>query len=218
MYDSQRKKPLPVHDRKDATDYVRAFILYIRKTQGRVFDLRHPGQVKYMVELMNDPKNTTFKSIRDPRDSYYYWHKQRFDYVPSNLGRDRGFVFYFICNGCGRRVKYLYEYSSLESPLCRTCCHLKYEQPSRKARDISRLIRRPYLSSEDKYVLIKRAGITTEDVVAAKNQQPRRKRTGYDGMHGLAPERELVRLPSRLSLVGDVPLNRLPVAALRDRI
>ena len=169
MYSSQEKKLLPVHDRKDATDYVHAFLRHIRQTQGRIFDLRHPGQVKYMVELMNDPKNTAFKSIRDPRDGYYYWNEQRFDYVPSNLGTGRGFIFYFICNACRRRVKYLYEYSSLESPLCRHCCHLKYEQPSRKARALSRALRKPYLSAEAKYALVRRAGITAEDVESARN-------------------------------------------------
>lgn len=167
MYGQQKGNPIVVQDRKDITDYVSAFIRHMRSTQGRVFNVRHPGEVKYMAELMNDPKNTTFKSCRDLQGGYSYWSRQGVEYIPSNLGRDHGFIFYFRCNGCYRRVKYLYEYSALESPLCRVCCHLKYEQPSRKARALSRAIRKPYLSSEAKRTLIKRTGITMEDVAAA---------------------------------------------------
>ncbi len=167
MYGGRNRKPaITVFDRKDITDFVRAFVFYMRRTQGRVFDMRHHAQVKYMVELMNDPANTAFKSVRDVfGDGRPYWHEQGVDFVPSNL--KRGFIFYFRCNGCYRRVKYLYEFSTLQSPLCRICCHLHYEQPNRKARELSRLFRRPYLSVEAKYALIKRAGITIEDVRAA---------------------------------------------------
>jgi len=168
MYRRSNKKepPITVFDRKDITDYVRAFIFYMRESQGRVFDTRHRGNVSYMVELMNDPRNTAFKSVRDVfGDGRPFWHEQRVDVVPSNLRR--GFVFYFRCNGCGYRVKYLYEYSTMKTPLCRICCRLKYPQPSRNARRLSKLIRQPYLSSEAKRQIIKRVGITMEDVMTA---------------------------------------------------
>jgi hypothetical protein len=162
MYGRRNKKPaITVLDRKDITDYVRAFTLHMRE-KGHVFDTRHEGNVRYMVELMNKPENTTFKSVRDLQEDRYYWDYQKVDFVRSNL--KRGFIFYFVCNGCGRRVKYLYEYSVMRTPLCRICCRLDYEPPTRKARELSRLIRKPYLSSEAKYALIKKAGITEDDV------------------------------------------------------
>ena len=169
MYASRHKKePLEINSRKDITEYVRSFVWYMRRSQGRVFDTRHRGNVEYMVELMSNPENTAFKSARDfLGDGQYYWHEQRVDFVPSNL--KKGFIFYFRCNGCYRRVKYLYEYAVTKSPLCRICCRLPYRQPLRKERQLSRLINRPYLSSEAKYMLIKRAGITVEDVVVATN-------------------------------------------------
>jgi hypothetical protein len=161
---TNRKPPITILDRKDITDYVRAFVLHMRNTQGRVFDTRHRSSVEYMVEMMNKPENTAFKSIRDVLgDGRPFWYEQKVDFVASNLRR--GFVFYFRCNGCYRRVKYLYQYSMLKPPLCRICCRLPYPQPSRQARRFSRLIRQPYLSSEAKYMLIKRAGITAEDIV-----------------------------------------------------
>ncbi len=168
MYGQQKKKPaITILDRKDITDYVRAFVFYMRNTQGRVFDTRHRGNVEYMVETMNNPANTAFKSVRDVfGDGRPFWHEQKVDFLPSNLRR--GFIFYFRCNGCYRRVKYLYQYSMLEAPLCRICCRLPYPQPSRQARRLSKLIRQPYLSSEAKYQIIKRAGITVEDIMTSK--------------------------------------------------
>jgi hypothetical protein len=168
MYGSNIKKTaITVLDRKDIVDYVRSFVWHARSTQGRVLNARYRAEAENMRELMNDPKNTTYKSIRDFRNGDYFWHHQKVDFVQSNLGR--GYIFYFRCNGCYRRVKYLYEYSLLESPLCRICCNLNYDykQPNRSMRNISRLLKKPYLSSEGKYMLIKQAGITQEDVMAA---------------------------------------------------
>jgi hypothetical protein len=152
------------HSRIDITDYIARFIRNIREKEGRVFDLRHPAEVAYMKEFLDDPKYTTFKSMRDFTTGFYHWDKQKVDYVSSNLGSSRGFIFYFRCNGCYRRVKYLYEYSTLYSPLCHYCCGLKYRIPSRKERGLSRILRKPYLSSEDRYMLAKRAGITLDDI------------------------------------------------------
>ena len=166
MYRRRSKEPpITVLDRKDITAYVRAFVLHARNTRGRVYNLRHFQEARNMIEDINNPANTTFKSTRDFRDGSYFWHEQRVDFVPSNLGH--GHIFYFRCNGCGYRVKYLYEYSIMKTPLCRVCCRLRYRQPARKERKLSKLMHKPYLSSEDRYALIKRAGITAEDVRAA---------------------------------------------------
>ena len=166
MYGRHKKKTgVEVQGRHDITDYVRNFKRHMRNTRGRVFDLRNRGEVECMKDLMNRPENTTFKSLKDIWDGNYYWYDQKVDFVPSNLRR--GFIFYFICNECERRVKYLYEYAITAAPLCRTCCRLSYEQPNRKSRALSRLIRKPYLSTEGKYILIKKTGLTLEDFYGA---------------------------------------------------
>ncbi len=165
MYGLHKKEPaITILERKDITLYVRAFRLHMRR-QGRVFDTRQEATVKYMVELMNEPENTTFKSTRGLQSDRCYWDYQRVDYMSSNL--HRGFIFYFRCNGCGDRVKYLYEYSMVEAPLCRICCRLKYRQPGRKERTLTRIFRKPYFSGEDRYWIIKGAGITLEDIKAS---------------------------------------------------
>ena len=155
------------YPRFDIMDYVRNFILDIRKREGRTFNAHHSGEVEYMKELLNNPKYTTFKSIRAFNTGIPHWNEQKVDYVSSNLGNGRGYIFYFICNGCGQRVKCLYEYNVLNSPLCRTCCRLGYETPPNKARELIRLLRKqhsPYYSSEVRYLIAKQAGITKEDV------------------------------------------------------
>ncbi len=152
------------HPRIDIRNYVTNFLQCIREKEGRTFRTNHDGEVAYMKQLLNDPKYTAFKSMDDFRTGIPFWHKQEVDCVPSNLGGGRGSIFYFICNCCNRRMKYLYRYSELESPLCRVCCRLKYEAPTRKARMFSKLLRKTYLSSEDKYLIIQRAGITLDDL------------------------------------------------------
>lgn len=146
------------------TDYIKQGIFELRR-KGICFNLSNPLEAGRLMDFINDPQNTSFKSGRDPMDGYYYWHEQKVDFVRSNLGNDKGSIFYFICNNCHKRVKYLYEYNSLYPPLCRKCCQLGYKYPNRKLRDLSRVLRKPYLSSEDRHWIIKRTGITKEDLV-----------------------------------------------------
>jgi len=155
------------YPRFDIRDHVRNFIGDIRKREGRILNTHHSGEVEYMKELLNNPKYTAFKSIRAFDTGIPHWNEQGVDYVSSNLGRGRGYIFYFICNGCRRRVKYLYEHNILESPLCRTCCQLSYEAPPNKTRELIRLLRKPHFpnySSGVRYMIVKQVGITKEDV------------------------------------------------------
>jgi hypothetical protein len=145
------------------TDYIRQGIFELKR-KGLCFNFSHPLEAERLKQLLNDPRNTTFKSTRDPADGLYFWHEQNVTFIRSNLGHDKGAIFYFLCNSCHRRVKFLYEYSSCYPPLCRKCCRLGYKYPTRKSQDLSRILRKPYLSSEDKHWIIKRAGITKEDI------------------------------------------------------
>ena len=62
-------------------------------------------------------------------------------YSKSNLGR--GFVFWFICNLCGRRVKYLYFPPNSTVLACRSCHRLTYDKQneSKKMRSYRSLFR-----------------------------------------------------------------------------
>jgi len=70
------------------------------------------------------------------------WKGQVVENVPSNLGRNRGIIWYFICNECLNRVMYLYFDNYFRIPLCRRCCKLPYRQPTRTERKASRFFRR----------------------------------------------------------------------------
>ena len=162
-YTHKKKELLNRIERLDITDYTRNGIMELER-KGYRFNLSHPLEAERLKQLLNDPQNTSFKSMRDMQ-GFYFWHEQKVDFVYSNLGSSKGCVFYFRCNNCNRRVKYLYEYNSCYSPICRKCCRLGYKYPNRKEQGLSRLIRKPYLSSEDKQRLIQLAGITREDIL-----------------------------------------------------
>lgn len=70
------------------------------------------------------------------------WRGQLVQYVPSNLGRGRGIIWYFICNDCQSRVKNLYFENYFRAPLCRRCCKLPYRQSTRAERKVSFYLRR----------------------------------------------------------------------------
>ena len=162
-YTHKKKGILDRIELLNITDYIKRGIFELER-KGYCFNFGHPLEAQRLKELLNDSKNTTFKSVRDPADGFCYWHEQKVSFIRSNLGNSKGAIFYFICNSCHRRVKLLYEYSSYYPPLCRKCCRLGYKYPNRKARDLSRILRKPYLHREDKHWIIKRAGITKEDI------------------------------------------------------
>lgn len=53
-------------------------------------------------------------------------NRVKLTYSKSNLGR--GFVFWFICNVCGNRVKYLYFPPNSTILACRNCHKLTYDK------------------------------------------------------------------------------------------
>jgi hypothetical protein len=151
-------------ERISISDYLRAFLQELYTMESRRTELRTLGEASRIKGLMNIPENTLFKSLNDIRSGQPYWNEQEVDFVPSNLGKNRGFIFYFICNSCQRRVRHLYFLSSIDEPLCRVCSRLHYKQANRKTRALSRLINKEYLSTEAKYTLMKRAEINKGDI------------------------------------------------------
>ena len=142
-------------------DYLDEFLeSFYPNTRVRI---RHNGEAMVVKEQINMPQNTMFKTPNG-FGGQSYWYEQKVDYVDSNLGSGKGVVFYFICNRCNRKAKYLYRLSYTDEPLCRVCSNLRYGQPNRKPRALSRLFNKPYLSSLDRYTIMKRANITKGDI------------------------------------------------------
>lgn len=122
------ESPKTVLRRIDITDYVKTFLTDLSKREGKRIWINSDFEAERLKGLLNNPINTTFKSMWDMKTGIPYWNEQRVTACPSNLGKNKGVVFYFLCNGCHKRVKYLYVYEELKSPLCRTCCRLPYKK------------------------------------------------------------------------------------------
>jgi hypothetical protein len=129
------------------TDYVRTFLIKLSEREGSRVKVNTEIDAIRVSHLINNPKFTTFKSVNDIQTGQPYWNEQEIVYLPSNLGANKGYVFYFRCNGCDRRVKHLYKYTELEPPLCRKCHRLSYRQISYKERK-ARLTRNVRPNSE----------------------------------------------------------------------
>lgn len=127
-YDHVNKQILSRIDRLDITDYVRIFLSELSKLERQPVRINTDFDALRVKGLLSTPSKTRFKSLTDLKTGFHYWDEQEVDYVPSNLSRTGGFLFYFICNGCRKRVKYLYEYDTLSSPLCRSCCRIRYKR------------------------------------------------------------------------------------------
>lgn len=116
-------------DRIDISDYLRTFLHDLSKLENRPVEVKTELDALRIQGLMNNPKNTRFKSMNDLTSEQPYWKYQEVAYVPSNLGRGHGYLFYFICYSCERKTKYLYFHSYLEPPVCRKCQRLPYKRP-----------------------------------------------------------------------------------------
>ena len=128
-YEHQNKWLIDQISRINITDYLRIFLLELSRHEKRpLIKLRIRFEAERVKGLLNIAKNTPFKSFRDIQ-GIPYWDDQPVDYIPSNLGR--GYLFYFLCTHCGRRVKYLYEYSLASEPICRKCCRITYRRNKR---------------------------------------------------------------------------------------
>ena len=117
---------------KDATMYVKQMMRQVPEYRSGQFKVKTASDAESVLMFLNNPANTCSKSFSDILTGTPYWNHQLISYVPSNLGK--GYIFYFICNGCLKRVKYLYQYHSTEPPTCRTCCSLDYIRKSHSTR------------------------------------------------------------------------------------
>lgn len=90
-------------------------------------------EAEWIVSTMNTPQ-TRYNSLRSIQSDRRPW--QEFEYIPSNLGV--GFLFYFICGGCGRRTSRLYMPDGVFHYSCRQCHKLCYPTMAQKAGDLLR--------------------------------------------------------------------------------
>jgi hypothetical protein len=134
---TEQIKKIDNWERVSPSGYLPSFfneISYIEQHKVVVNNLCEAQRIK---GLLGAGGLSNFKSIKNLHYGFD-WYGQEVDFVPSNLGR--GFIWYFLCNKCQRRAKFLYYrqfYGYSNEPLCRLCYGLKYAQQNRKGRQFS---------------------------------------------------------------------------------
>jgi len=114
-------------ERINITDYFDQFLLSLHQRYNTPKRVKRRHEAEHVRDWLNNTDKTKFKSVTDIGSKVPYWEEQEVDFIPSNLGDGRGFIYYFTCNNCGRRAKYLYRNSMVEEPRCRNCLRLKYK-------------------------------------------------------------------------------------------
>lgn len=141
----QRYRRVDLAPKIKATDALTAFLkeLEVRVDAGLVipegldfrgYRIRTFEAAEWVKNTISKPPARHFNSLLAVQSYHQYW--QRWDYLPSNLGK--GYVFFFICDRCESRVRGLYMPDGLFRYLCRICHRLAY--PARS----QRLINQPH--------------------------------------------------------------------------
>lgn len=92
----------------------------------RNYDLRVESDVIRLIENIESSVTVNLKREKDGEFEYSEPNNVKLTYTLSNLGR--GYIFWFQCNVCDRRVRYLYIPPFSYVLACRVCHRLVYEK------------------------------------------------------------------------------------------
>ena len=134
------KRPIVEESQKiNASVCMRNYLL--DRPSGSIFklDLSVEEDIKGLIEEMEKGITLNLKQEKSGKFEFTKQNPVKFSYTRSNLGK--GFIFWFICNVCGSRVKYLYFPPNSRVLACRTCHRLTYDRQneSKKFRPFRRL-------------------------------------------------------------------------------
>ncbi|OGM61512.1 hypothetical protein A2961_04155 [Candidatus Woesebacteria bacterium RIFCSPLOWO2_01_FULL_39_21] len=117
---------------------VRNFLADIKQDN---LDLNKEDDIKELISRVEMGTTFNLKQEKWGEVEYSEPNSVKMTYTRSNLGR--GFIFWFICNLCGRRVRYLYFPPNSQILACRRCHKLAYEKQndSKSIRHLNRLFR-----------------------------------------------------------------------------
>ena len=109
-------------------------------------NLNEEADVQKFIKFVEINTTLNLKQEINGKAEYSTPNRLKLTYTKSNL--KKGFIFWFICNGCNRKTRFLYFPAFSESLLCRQCHRLVYEKQN-KTRDklVSRLLVDPDLRS-----------------------------------------------------------------------
>lgn len=89
-------------------------------------DLNNEQDVKDLISEIEGGTTFNLKQQNGVNTDFTEPNRVKLTYTKSNL--DKGYVFWFICNQCGRRVKYLYFPPNSTVLACRNCHRLTYDK------------------------------------------------------------------------------------------
>jgi len=89
-------------------------------------DLNCEQDVKNIISEIESGTTFNLKHQNGLDTDFTEPNKVKLTYSESNLGK--GYVFWFICNVCGKRVKYLYFPPNSTILACRNCHRLTYDK------------------------------------------------------------------------------------------
>jgi len=96
------------------------------------YNLNNEEDVRGLIKDIETGTNINLKQNNYGKIDYSKPNNIKLTYTKSNLGK--GFVFWFICNICGRRVKYLYFPPNSAILACRNCHRLTYDKQNETKR------------------------------------------------------------------------------------
>lgn len=104
------------------------------------FNLTNEDEVKDLIRSIEAGTNFNLKQDKNGEIEFSEPNQVKLTYTKSNLGK--GFVFWFICNLCNKRVKFLYFPPNSTVLACRICHRLTYDKQneSKRFRPFRRLL------------------------------------------------------------------------------
>lgn len=148
---SQNKKPVVENAQQTKVSvFIRNSVLSFsdefKSLYGQDIDLKEEENLKKFLALVEKGARMNLKQEVNGKFEYSDPNTVKLTYTPSNLGR--GFIIWFVCNECGRKVRTVYMPPSNPKCLCRVCHRLNYEKQN-KTRDklVNKLLANPDLRS-----------------------------------------------------------------------
>lgn len=106
-----------------------------------LLDLNNEKFVKDLIEMIESGSTINLKQELNGKIEFTEQNQVRITYTKSNLGK--GYIFWFICGVCGRKVRYLYIPPNSQVSACRICHRLAYgiQNDNKRFRGFNRLLR-----------------------------------------------------------------------------
>ncbi len=139
------KKPIVENSqRTDISVFIRHNYLQItgqmKELGKKQLDLNNEHDVKLFIELVEKSVTVNIRQENNGEASFSDINSVKVTYTKSNL--EKGFIFWFICNICNRRVRYLFIPPNSEVLACRKCHRLSYrkQNESHYLKDYKRIL------------------------------------------------------------------------------